>query len=61
VLRDDDLYKVYVQNSINRIESVFGSIKFKYGIGATSTDLINRLNKNALLKQNETGTAANTQ
>jgi hypothetical protein len=33
ILRDDDLYKVYVQNSVNRLESVFGSIKYKYGIG----------------------------
>jgi len=24
MLRDDDTYKVYVMNSVNRIESVFG-------------------------------------
>ena len=32
-LGDDDSYKVYVQNSINRIETVFGPIKHKYAKG----------------------------
>lgn len=36
MLGDDDSYKVYVQNSINRIESVFGQIKFKYAKGNDS-------------------------
>jgi hypothetical protein len=36
LLGDDDSYKVYVQNSINRIESVFGQIKFKYAKGTDS-------------------------
>ena len=33
MLRDDDSYKVYVMNSVSRIESVFGHIKCKYGLG----------------------------
>ena len=36
LLGDDDSYKVYIQNSINRIESVFGQIKFKYAKGTDS-------------------------
>jgi hypothetical protein len=50
LLRDDDTYKVYVQNSINRIETVFGNIKYKYGFGANSVELIGRLNKQAEAK-----------
>jgi hypothetical protein len=53
LLRDDDTYKVYVQNSINRIETVFGNIKYKYGIGANSVELVGRLNKQAEAKQKE--------
>lgn len=33
MLEDDDSYKVYIQNSISRIETVFGNIKYKYGKG----------------------------
>jgi hypothetical protein len=33
LLEDDDSYKVYVQNSINRIETVFGNIKYKFAKG----------------------------
>jgi hypothetical protein len=36
MLNDDDNYKVYVQNSINRIESVFGQIKYKFAKGGDS-------------------------
>jgi len=32
-LGDDDSYKIYIQNSINRLESVFGAIKYKYAKG----------------------------
>ena len=35
-LGDDDTYKIYVQNSINRIESVFGPIKYKFAKGNDS-------------------------
>lgn len=35
-LQDDDSYKIYVQNSINRLETVFGPIKYKYGKGEDS-------------------------
>ena len=33
LLADDDTYQVYVQNSINRIETVLGKIKHKYAKG----------------------------
>ena len=36
LLEDDDSYKVYVQNSLNRIETVFGPIKYKYAKGNVS-------------------------
>lgn len=36
MLGDDDSYKVYVQNSINRLESLFGPIKYKYAKGSDS-------------------------
>lgn len=35
-LGDDDSYKVYVQTSIQRLETVFGPIKFKYAKGDDS-------------------------
>ena len=52
-LRDDDTYKVYVQNSINRIETVFGNIKYKYGVGPVSVDLVGKLNEQRDAKQKE--------
>jgi len=33
MLQDDDSYKVYVQYSIHRLESVYGKIHHKFGIG----------------------------
>ena len=33
MLGDDDSYKIYIQNSINRLESVFGIIKYKFAKG----------------------------
>ncbi len=35
-MQDDDTYKVYVESSINRLETVFGSIKYKIGKGPVS-------------------------
>lgn len=43
LLQDDDSYKVYVQNSINRIESVYGQIKFKYAKGSESCQIMKRI------------------
>ncbi len=43
VLGDDDSYKVYVQSSINRIESVFGQIKYKYAKGDDACQILNRM------------------
>jgi hypothetical protein len=37
MLQDDDSYKIYVQTSINRLESVFGNIKYKFAKGDDST------------------------
>lgn len=36
LLEDDDSYKVYVQNSLARFETVFGPIKYKYAKGNMS-------------------------
>lgn len=47
LLGDDDTYKVYVQNSINRIESVFGQIKCKYAKGDDSCQILKRLKESA--------------
>jgi hypothetical protein len=43
LLGDDDSYKIYVQNSINRIETVFGPIKYKYAKGDDACQILNRL------------------
>jgi hypothetical protein len=37
MLQDDDSYKIYVQTSINRLESVFGNTKYKFAKGDDST------------------------
>jgi hypothetical protein len=36
LLQDDDTYKVYVQNSLRRLEDLLGPIKFKLGLGRVS-------------------------
>jgi hypothetical protein len=36
LLDDDDSYKVYVQQSIQRLETVFGRIKYKFAKGNVS-------------------------
>jgi len=48
LLQDDDTYKVYVQNSIHRLESVYGKIEHKFGVGKTAKDIITRIEKNTL-------------
>lgn len=48
MLQDDDTYKVYAQCSIHRLESVYGKIHHKFGIGATASQIINRIEKNRL-------------
>ena len=36
LLQDDDTYKIYVQQSIHRIEAIFGKIETKFGLGKIS-------------------------
>ena len=43
LLEDDDSYKVYIQNSLNRIETVFGHIKYKYAKGYAACQILNRV------------------
>ena len=43
MLADDDTYQVYVGNSINRIETVFGQIKHKYAKGNISSNIVERI------------------
>ena len=47
MLQDDDAYKVYVKDSINRIEAVFGSIKYKFAKGTDSCQILRRLKETA--------------
>lgn len=44
LLDDDDSYKIYVQSSLQRIETVFGKIKYKFAKGAVSASIVNKLN-----------------
>lgn len=44
VLDDDDSYKVYVQQSLQRLETVFGKIKYKFAKGNVSCSIVNKLN-----------------
>ena len=37
MLQDDDEYRFLVENSINRLEGVFGKIKHKFSKGPIST------------------------
>jgi hypothetical protein len=43
MLADDDTYQVYVANSINRLETVFGSIREKYAKGNIASNILERL------------------
>jgi len=44
VLDDDDTQKIYVQTSLQRIETVFGKIKYKFAKGPVSAKIVNNLN-----------------
>lgn len=44
LLDDDDSYKIYVQSSLQRIETVFGKIKYKFAKGPVSAMIVNKLN-----------------
>lgn len=48
MLQDDDSYKVYVQYSIHRLESVYGKIPYKFGFGKVARTIINRIESNTL-------------
>jgi len=43
LLADDDTYQVYVQNSINRLETIYGKIKYKYAKGNIAHLILDRL------------------
>lgn len=43
MLDDDDTYQVYVQNSIARLETVYGKIKYKYAKGNIASTIVERL------------------
>lgn len=47
MLQDDDSYKVYVKDSISRIESVFGNIKYKFAKGSDSVQILKRIKDQA--------------
>lgn len=44
LLDDDDTQKIYVQSSLQRIETVFGKIKYKFAKGPVSSKIVNNLN-----------------
>ena len=48
LLEDDDTYKVYAQYSIHRLESIYGKIPHKFGIGPAATKLIKMVEENRL-------------
>jgi vacuolar protein sorting-associated protein 33A len=43
VLGDDDTYKIYVQSSLQRLETLYGKIKYKYAKGSVSTKILQNL------------------
>lgn len=45
MLADDDTYQVYVQNSINRLETIYGRIKYKYAKGNIAKLILERLHE----------------
>ncbi len=48
ILQDDDSYKVYIKDSIARIESVFGQIKYKFAKGFDSCQILRRIKESAV-------------
>ena len=59
MLADDDTYQVYVQYSINRLETIYGKIKYKYAKGNISSLIIDRLHEQTqgrqLIQEQATG------
>lgn len=49
MLQDDDSYKVYIKDSIARIESVFGTIKYKFAKGNDACQILRRIKESAPL------------
>ena len=49
MLQDDDNYKVYIKDSIARIESVFGQIKYKFAKGNDACQILRRIKESAPL------------
>ena len=48
MLQDDDTYKVYVQYSIHRLESIYGKIEHKFALGKTAKQIVTRIEQNTL-------------
>ena len=59
MLQDDDTYKVYVQYSIHRLESVYGKIPDKFALGKVSKTIINRIENNTLNIDQSAGNSSN--
>jgi hypothetical protein len=55
MLQDDDSYKVYIKDSIARIESVFGQIKYKFAKGSDSCQILRRIKESAPLPDSGQG------
>ena len=59
MLADDDTYQVYVQNSINRLETIYGKIKYKFAKGDVSSLICERMVRQtqgrALISDNAAG------
>ena len=43
ILNDDDTFKIYVQSSLQRLETLYGKIKYKYAKGSVSTKILQNL------------------
>ena len=43
MLQDDDEYRFLVENSINRLEEIFGKIKHKFAKGPISTQILSKM------------------
>jgi hypothetical protein len=50
MLNDDDTYKVYIKESLQRMENVFGNINAKYGLGTVSQEILNKINTETIQK-----------
>ena len=43
LLEDDDNYKVYVHQSILRLQAIFGPIKHKFAFGEVSREIVEKI------------------